>query len=258
MSDELARIAAALDRLSPPPGAAADPLAHPAYVWRGNVLTAARIFAPLDVALFVGVDRQRDLLMRNMARLAARRPAHDVLLWGARGAGKSALVKAACAANAVGLIEVAADALGSLPGLFAQLDGVERSFAVFIDDLGFAEGMAAPRLLRSMLEGGAEARPDNVRLHVTTNHRNIVPREIGGDVASARDALDDTLALADRFGLRLGFHVCDQDTYVRMVAAYAGKLGFDWTPEEAIAFALERGGRSGRIAWQYAVERAGA
>ncbi|TVV70410.1 ATP-binding protein [Sphingomonas solaris] len=262
--DLLARIADALDRLAPPPPAPADPLAHPAYVWRDGALVAARAFAPLPLDLLSGVDAQKAALVANSRRLAAGHAAHDVLLWGARGAGKSALVKASVGAlqgegSAIALIEVAGEQLAELPRLFEIIAGRDRAFILFIDDLGFEEGSAAPRLLRSLLEGGAEARPGNARLYVTANRRHIVSRSLAeqDDPINPRDVIDDKLALADRFGLSLGFHVCDQPTYVAMVAGYAARLGLPFDEHEAIGWATQRGSRSGRVAWQYVVELAG-
>jgi predicted AAA+ superfamily ATPase len=263
-TDPLHRIAAALERLSPPPPAAADPAAHPAYVWREATLTAARSFRPLALDLLTGVDPQKAALLQNARRLADRLPAHDVLLWGARGSGKSSLVKSVVGAlqgegRDIALIEVAPDALETLPHLFDTVAACPRAFAIFVDDLGFEEGSAGPRTLRSLLEGGAEARPDNARLHVTANRRHIVAREHGEEerAINARDVLDDRLALADRFGLSIGFHNVDQPTYLAMVEAYAAQLGLPFEGADAIAWATGRGARSGRVAWQYVVELAG-
>ncbi|USI73339.1 ATP-binding protein [Sphingomonas morindae] len=260
----LSRIAAALERLSPPPPPAADPLAHPAYVWREGTLVAARAFRPLALELLTGVDRQKAALVENMRRLAAGLPAHDVLLWGARGTGKSSLVKSAVGAlqadgAALALVEVAPDALAALPHLFDLVAEAPRAFALFVDDLGFEEDGAGARTLRSLLEGGAEARPDNARLHVTANRRHIVTREFGEAerAVNARDVLDDRLALADRFGLSLGFHAIDQTSYLAMVEAYARARGLPFEAADAIAWATGRGARSGRVAWQYVVELAG-
>ena len=260
----LDRIAAALDRLAPPPPGAADPVAHPAYVWRDGALVAARAFAPLSLDLLAGVDAQKAALLENSRRLAAGHAAHDVLLWGARGSGKSALVKSVVGSlqsdgAAIALIEVAGDRIESLPALFGTIADRPRAYILFIDDLGFEEPSAAPRVLRSLLEGGAEARPANARLYVTANRRHIVARDIAeqDSAINPRDVIDDKLALADRFGLSLGFHVCDQPTYVAMVAGYAHALGLTFEPHDAIAWATQRGSRSGRVAWQYVVEIAG-
>lgn len=259
----LERIADALDRIAPPTTAAADALAHPAYLWRDGVMQAARHFAPLPLRLLAGIDEQRDQVRDNLARLAAGHAAHDVLLWGARGAGKSALVKSAvgdvqAAGGALALVEIPTNKLATLPRLFDAIDGVARGFALFIDDLAF-EATGEARTLRSMLEGGAEARPANARFFVTSNRRHIVPRDIAeqGSAINPRDVIDDQLALADRFGLSLGFHVVDQDGYLAIVAAYAAELGLDFDPQEAVRWATQRGARSGRIAWHYIVDLAG-
>lgn len=264
--DILARIADALERLAPPPAPHADPSAHAAYVWRDHGLAEARAFAPLPLDLLTGIDAQKTALVDNARRLAKGAAAHDVLLWGARGAGKSALVKATVGhlrdeGHDIALIEIAGEKIADLPRLFALIADLPRAFVLFLDDLGFDDvaGGQGPRLLRSMLEGGAEARPANARLHVTANRRHIVSRDLREQDSpiNPRDVVDDKLALADRFGLSLGFHVCDQDSYVAMVAGYAAKFGLDFEPLDAIAWATQRGSRSGRVAWQYVVELAG-
>lgn len=263
MTDALDRIAAALDRLSPPPPAAADAMAHAAYVWRDGILVAARAFAPLPLALLHGVDAQKQALVANLDRLASGHAAQDVLLYGARGTGKSALVKAAvghvqAAGGALALVEVPADRLATLPQLFDAIAALPRAFAVFVDDLGI-DAAADARALRSLLEGGAEARPGNARLLVTSNRRHLVPRDMAAQdhAVSARDALDDQLALADRFGLSLGFHVVDQDQYLAIVRGYAEAHALPFDAADAVQWATRRGSRSGRVAWQYVVELAG-
>ncbi|HVF95647.1 MAG TPA: ATP-binding protein [Sphingomonas sp.] len=259
--DPLQRIAAALERMSPPPPVVADPLTEPAYLWRGEALQAAVRFRPLPLDLLIGIDRQKSVLLANLQRLAARAAAQDVLLWGARGTGKSALVKSAVAAvqaetASLALVEVAT--LDTLPGLFAILAGVPRSFVLFVDDLGF-DGAAEARLLRSLLEGGAEARPGNVRLVVTSNRRHLVPRDIAEQESAInpRDAVDDHLALADRFGISLGFHALDQQGYLAIVEGYATRHQLTVDPADAVEWATRRGSRSGRVAWQYVIELAG-
>jgi uncharacterized protein len=261
--DPLTRIADALDRRAPPPPAPADATAHPAYLWRGGVLATVRAFDPLPLERLVGIDAQKAVLVANLRRLAAGAAAQDALLWGARGTGKSALVKAAVGAvqgegGAIALIEAAADALADLPRLFDRIAGVPRAFVVFVDDLGFDTASHA-RWLRSLLEGGAEARPANARLIVTANRRHLIPRDIAEQESAInqRDAIDDQLALADRFGLSIGFHALDQDAYLAIVRGYADAHGLSFDPAEAVQWATRRGARSGRVAWHYVVELAG-
>lgn len=265
--DPLARIADALERLSPPPSRAADWTAHPAYVWDGKTARAvAKIQAP-PLALLRGIDAQKAVVTENVARLARGHAAHDMLLWGARGMGKSALLRASVVAAQAGsstggiaLVQVAQEALEGITPLFAILAPLERRFLVFIDDLGFEDGDGlGPRLLRSWLEGGVEARPGNVRLAVTSNRRAIVPRHMSeqDDPINPRDAVDDKLALADRFGLSIGFHNCNQDDYLAIVAGYAEDFGLAWNEAEALEWSRRRGARSGRVAWQFVTEIAG-
>jgi predicted AAA+ superfamily ATPase len=265
-NDPLSRIAEALQRLAPERATATDWLSAPAYVWSGRqARSIERIEAP-PLALLKGIDRQKQTMRENVGRLAAGHAAHDMLLWGARGMGKSALVRAAVAEaqdrlpGRLALVQAGTDALGSLPTLFADLAAVERNFLVYIDDLGFADDDAeGPRHLRSWLEGGVEARPANVRLAVTSNRRAIVPRQTSeqDDPLNPRDAVDDRLALADRFGLALGFHACSQDEYLEIVRGYAAEYGLTWDEGEALEWAKRRGARSGRVAWHYVVELAG-
>ncbi|MDR2857067.1 MAG: ATP-binding protein [Novosphingobium sp.] len=264
--DPLARIAAALERLAPPPPAPTDWLAAPAYVWDGaGARAVAAIHAPaLD--LLRGIDRQKDVVTANVARLAAGHAAHDMLLWGARGMGKSAVLRAGIVAaqaahpGSIALVQVAQDALEGLAGLFTRLGRLDRRFLIFIDDLGFEDSDGSgPRLLRSWLEGGIEARPGNVRLAVTSNRRAIVARHAGeqDDPLNPRDAVDDRLALADRFGLSIGFHNCGQEEYLAIIAGYADRFGLIWEPGDALEWSRRRGARSGRVAWQYVTELAG-
>jgi predicted AAA+ superfamily ATPase len=260
MTDPLDRIAAALERLSPSPPPFADPRSAPAYVWHAGVLSAAREFAPLPLLMLRGVEQQKAVLVENCRRLARGQAAQDVLLWGARGTGKSALVKSAVAAvqaegGDLALVEVAA--IEDLPALFATLAAVQRAFVLFADDLGF-DTPAQARTLRSLLEGGAEARPRNVRLFVTSNRRHLLPRDMAEQehAINPRDVVDDQLALADRFGLSLGFHALDQDGYLAIVAGYAEHYGLAFDPADAIGWATRRGSRSGRVAWQYLVDLA--
>lgn len=261
----LARIAAAFDRLAPGSAHDVDWLGAPAYVWsRSGVRAVDAIEAPaLD--LLQGIDKQKEAVSGNISRLAQGHAAHDMLLWGARGMGKSALLRASVAqaqaeGGAIALVQIATDALDTLPQLFAALGKAERNFCVFIDDLGFAEGDAAsPRHLRSWLDGGVEARPANVRLAVTSNRRAILSRHESeqDDPINPRDAVDDNLALADRFGLSLGFHNASQDDYLAMIDGYVAKYGMSYDTADALEWAKRRGARSGRIAWHYVTELAG-
>lgn len=264
--DPLARIAAALERFAPPVGSGPDWGAAPAFVWdQQGARAVARIVAP-PLGLLKGIDEQKERVVANVARLAAGHAAHDMLLWGSRGMGKSALLRASVSAAqtdaplAVALVQVAPEALSTLAPLFAALGQQERRFLVFIDDLGFEDGdSAGPRALRSWLEGGVEARPGNVRLAVTSNRRAIVPRHLSeqDDPINPRDAVDDRLALADRFGLSIGFHNCTQDQYLAIVGGYCTEFRLDWTEADALEWSKRRGQRSGRVAWQFVTELAG-
>ncbi|BAK67967.1 conserved hypothetical protein [Sphingobium sp. SYK-6] len=263
--DALTRIAAALERMAPPPATSADLEAHAAYRWDGKAITPVLHFQPVDYALLTGIDAQKQACLENSRRLALGHAAHDILLWGARGTGKSATV-AACVGQVqkeglpLALVEVATDDLRSLATLFSLLSGTRRPIILYIDDLGFDGDFGADaRALRSLLQGGASARGSNVRLYATSNRRHIVPRSMSeqDDPINLRDVVDDRLALADRFGLSLGFHALDQEAYLAIVTRYAARHGLDFEPAAAIQWATQRGNRSGRVAWQYVVELAG-
>ena len=268
-ADPLARIADALEQIARSLGTVSQPPewdAAPAYVWDNQGgRSIARIEAPA-LNLLQGIDAQKELVATNVSRFAAGLAAHDMLLWGARGMGKSALLRASVGAAqlrdpaSLALIQVAPDALATLPRLFTALAGQDRRFLVFIDDLGFAEADSeGPRALRSWLEGGVDARPANIRLAVTANRRAIVARHAAeqDDPINPRDAVDDKLALADRFGLSIGFHACSQDDFLAIVGSYCTTYGLVWQPAEALEWAKRRGARSGRVAWQFVTELAG-
>jgi len=264
MSIALERIATALEALGPGEDIYSDWRSSPAYVWNGVARPVNALEAP-PLDLLRGVDRQKDIVCDNVTRLGSGHAAHDMLLWGSRGMGKSALVRAATqAAQASGcnlaLVQVSPEALELLPVLFSQLARVDRRFLVYIDDLGFAEGDgAAPRHLRSWLDGGVQARPGNVRLAVTSNRRAIVPRHGGeqDDPLNPRDAVDDMLALADRFGLSLGFHACSQEDYLEILRGYCEAYDLPLDEADALEWSKRRGARSGRTAWHYVTELAG-
>jgi predicted AAA+ superfamily ATPase len=224
----LARIAAALEAMAPHARGSADWLTAPAYIWDGSVRPIAAITAP-SLGLLKGIDPQKELVSANVARLAAGHAAHDMLLWGARGMGKSVLLRAAVVAaqvdnpDGIALVQVTPAALASLSALFSTLGKIQRRFLVFIDDLGFEQD----------------------------------PSSSFGQI-NPRDAVDDQLALADRFGLSLGFHVCSQDDYLAIVAGYAEEYALAWQAADALEWAKRRGARSGRVAWQFITELAGA
>lgn len=264
--DALTRIAAALERLAPPPAPAVNWLAHPAYVWTGSEARAVTTLEAPKLAMLRGIDAQKERVVTNVERLAQGHAAHDMLLWGSRGMGKSAVIRAAIRAaqdlhpGRIALVQVAQEALHGVTALFALLGRVDRQFLVYIDDLGFEEGDGTgPRLLRSWLEGGVEARPSNVRLAVTSNRRAIVGRAMSeqDDPINTRDVVDDRLALADRFGLSIGYHNCDQPSYLAIIHGYAEQYGLEFEESDALEWSRRRGARSGRVAWQYVTELAG-
>lgn len=257
------RIAAALERLAPPPPPPTDWLSAPAYLWDGEQGRAVPVLDALPLDTLLGIEAQKRAVRDNCARLAKGAAAHDMLLWGARGMGKSALVRAAvadvqAAGCALALVQLAPGTLPTFPALIAALAVEARAFLLFVDDLGFgADGRAEMLALRSLLDGGVVPRPARLRLAVTANRRAIVEREDLSTAIHERDERDDALALADRFGLTLGFHPADRETYLAILAAYTAPLGLPFDPEEALAFAIQRGNRSGRTALQFATELAG-
>lgn len=266
----LHRIAAALDRLAPPPAAPADPATGHWFGWdgtdNGGGLASLPPARTTPLSLYHGVEAQAAQCHENCRRHARRLPAHDMLLWGARGMGKSSLARSVVAdlvagGHDIALVQVMLPALASLPALFRILAAVERPFLIFLDDVSLGADAAEVHALRSLLDGGVQARPDHVRLIVTSNRRHLVPRSLSendGDAINPRDAADDHLALADRFGLRLGFHACDQETYLAICAGYARAHALAFDPAAALAWSAGRGARSGRVAWQFTVEQAGA
>ncbi|MEO0698938.1 MAG: DUF815 domain-containing protein [Pseudomonadota bacterium] len=263
--DVLERIAAALERLAPAVSPPQDWLGAPAFVWGGDGVREIAALDALPLETLRGVDEQKAALHQNLSRLAAGAAAHDTLLWGARGMGKSALVRAVTAQvqreqpGELALIQIASEGLLSVPQLLSELAPLSCSFLLFIDDLGFDAAEHAQMLtLRSLLDGGVTPRPPRVRIAVTSNRRSIVERDAGeAEALHERDARDDALALADRFGLTLGFHPCDRATYLEILHGYTDPLGLEVNEEEALAWAIERGNRSGRIAQQFATELAG-
>jgi predicted AAA+ superfamily ATPase len=269
----LARIAAALERLAPPAAAPADLNAADAFVWHaeGQRLTAVERVNAVPLALLRGIERQAEVLLANSRRFAEGLPANNALLWGARGTGKSSLVKAVHAAvngerrHALALIEIHREDIASLPALLAELRRSRRRCLLFCDDLSFDAGETAFKSLKAILEGGIEGRPDNVVFYATSNRRHLMPREmIENERRTAvipGEAIEEKVSLSDRFGLWLGFHAIDQATYLDIVSGYARHFALaieeDALRAEALAWAQARGGRSGRVAWQFVQDMAG-
>jgi predicted AAA+ superfamily ATPase len=271
--DLLARIAGALERLAPAPPAAPD-FAAAAFVWHpeGRKLIPVRRVNRVDMSLLKGIDRVRDLLVENTERFARGLPANNALLWGARGMGKSSLVKASHAAIAqahpaagLKLIEIHREDIESLPELMALVRNVSQRFIVFCDDLSFDAEDTSYKSLKTMLEGGIEGRPENVIFYATSNRRHLLAREMMENERSTAinpgEAVEEKVSLSDRFGLWLGFHRCSQDEYLAMVDGYIQhyRVPFagDELRREALEWATTRGARSGRVAWQYVQDLAG-
>jgi predicted AAA+ superfamily ATPase len=269
----LARIAAALERLAPPapPQNALD--AADAFVWHADRewLEPVHEVNRVDLDLLRGIDRVRDILLANTERFAAGLPANNVLLWGARGTGKSALVKAVHARvnerrpRALALIEIHREDIPSLPRLLALIRQASRRCLLFCDDLSFDQHDTSYKSLKAVLEGGVEGRPANVVLYATSNRRHLMPRDMIENERSTAinpaEAVEERVSLSDRFGLWLGFHSIDQETYQAIVRGYAARYGLDLPAEELRAeaneWAITRGSRSGRVAWQYIQDLAG-
>jgi predicted AAA+ superfamily ATPase len=269
----LSRIADALDRLAPPPPRPPDLAAAEAFVWHPAPprLDPVRAVARVPIGLLQGVARQKTILLENTLRFARGLPANNAMLWGARGMGKSSLVKAAHAeANAeapgrLALIEIHREDIGSLPDLLRSLRGQERRCLIFCDDLSFEREDADYKALKSVLDGGIEGRPPNVLFYATSNRRHLMPRDMIENERSTAinpsEATEEKVSLSDRFGLWIGFHNCDQDTYFAMVAGYAQFFGLNVPRErlqaEAAEWSVTRGARSGRVAWQFIQDLAG-
>ncbi len=270
--DRLTRIADALDRLAPPPPAESAMDAANAFVWRadGAYLSPVEKVNRVAIDLLQGIDLQRRQLLENTRRFAAGLPANNALLWGSRGSGKSSLVKAAHAAVAqdhptLTLVEIHREDIPSLPILLERLRETPRRFLLFCDDLSFDGEDAAYKSLKAVLEGGIEGRPDNVVFYATSNRRHLMPRDMIENERSTAinpsEAVEEKVSLSDRFGLWLGFHNADQDTYFAMIRAYvaAYDLGIaeeEWRPR-AVEWTVTRGSRSGRVAWQFIQDLAG-
>ena len=270
----LARIAAALERLAPGPIGTGLPDGD-AFVWepaQGGLVAVPHV-AHVDLSLLKGVESQRDTLLANTRRFAEGLPANNALLWGARGMGKSSLVKAVHeeinttrkGANRLVLIEIHREDIDSLPLLLRILRTSKRRVVLYCDDLSFDKDDTSYKSLKAALEGGIEGRPANTIFYATSNRRHLMPRDLvdneKGTAINPGEAVEEKVSLSDRFGLWLGFHHCGQDEYLSMIEGYAGFYKLKIAPEElrrqALAWAMGRGARSGRVAWQFIQNLAG-
>ncbi len=269
----LTRIAEALERLAPAPAAAPDFDTAHAFVWHtspDHLAPVARVNR-VDLPLLVGIDRARDTLLANTLQFAQGLPANNALLWGARGMGKSSLVKAAHAEvlaqdHPLKLVELSREDLPSITRLLAHLrEAADHRFLLFCDDLSFSHDDQHYKALKAVLDGGVEGRPDNVVFYATSNRRHLMPRDMIENERSTAinpsEAVEEKVSLSDRFGLWLGFHPCDQDQFLAMIRGYSEAFGITVDDQtlraEAIEWAATRGARSGRVAWQYVTDLAG-
>ena len=262
----LARIADALDRLAPPPPGPWD--LHAARLYRFVGETEAVIAAPdypLSLDLLMGIERQKRIYVANLERFASGLPSNAALLWGARGTGKSSLVKSAFMAVAerhpmLRLVEIETADLARLPRLFDRLRATNRRVVVFCDDLSFEEGAGAAKALKSALEGGVTGPPQNILFTATSNRRHLSPRSTPSeDAIAATEDTEESVSVSDRFGLWIGFAPVDQPTYLAAVRAYAERFGLqtDDLERRALQWSMQRGGRSGRVAYQFIRDLAG-
>ncbi len=272
MTDPMERIAAALERLAPAPQPAPDFEAADAFVWHVDPdhLQPVPNVSRVPVDLLIGVDRSRDTLLTNTRQFAQGLPANNALLWGARGMGKSSLVKAVHAAILaeslpVKLVELQREDLPSVARLLNLLRASDHRFLLFCDDLSFSHDDQHYKSLKAVLDGGVEGRPDNVVFYATSNRRHLMPRDMieneRGSAINPSEAVEEKVSLSDRFGLWLGFHPCNQDDYLAMIRGYCDAYGVEIDDDslraEAIEWQATRGSRSGRVAWQYFNDLAG-
>ncbi len=272
IDDPMDRIAQALERLAPAPLPAPDFSSATAFVWhtQPDRLEAVPKVARVALNLLVGVDRSRDTLLANTRQFAKGLPANNALLWGARGMGKSSLVKAIHADvqadhSHLKIVELQREDLPSVARLLNLLRGSSDRFILFCDDLSFGQDDAHYKSLKAILDGGIEGRPENVVLYATSNRRHLMPRDMieneQGSAINPAEAVEEKVSLSDRFGLWLGFHACDQDQYLAMIDGYCGAYGLKISTEtlraEAIEWQATRGSRSGRVAWQFFTDLAG-
>ena len=274
LNDKLDRLIETLGRMAPPAPPALDPDAADAFVWNPAppALMPVRRVNRVEMPLLKGIDRVRDILHENTERFADGHAANNALLWGARGMGKSSLVKAAHATVAsekpqarLKLVEIHREDIDSLPVLLNLLRDRPERFILFCDDLSFDHDDTSYKSLKAALDGGVEGRPDNTLFYATSNRRHLMPRDMIENERSTAinpsEAVEEKVSLSDRFGLWLGFHKCSQDDYLAMIDSYVAHHGLDYPPEtlraEALEWATTRGSRSGRVAWQFIQDLAG-
>ncbi|WP_425039518.1 ATP-binding protein [Primorskyibacter sp. S187A] len=272
MTKPLKRIAAALERLAPAPLEAPDFAGADAYLWHVEPDRLAPVpkVSRVDLSLLIGVDRARDTLLANTLQFARGLPANNALLWGARGMGKSSLVKAVHAevlaqGEALKIVELQREDLPSVGRLLGYLRDSSERFLLFCDDLSFSHDDQHYKSLKAVLDGGIEGRPENVVFYATSNRRHLMPRDMIENERSSAinpgEAVEEKVSLSDRFGLWLGFHPCTQDEYLEMIrgycAAYDVVVPEDVLVAEAIEWQATRGSRSGRVAWQFFTDLAG-
>ncbi|KPA23014.1 hypothetical protein shim_13070 [Shimia sp. SK013] len=268
----LTRIADALERMAPAPQSAPDFADADGFVWHVDPdrLEPVAHINRVDINLLVGVDRSRDTLLQNTRQFAAGLPANNALLWGARGMGKSSLVKAVHAqvlseGLVLKIVELQREDLPSVARLLNLLRGRSERFLLYCDDLSFSHDDQHYKSLKAVLDGGIEGRPDNVVFYATSNRRHLMPRDMIENERSSSinpsEAVEEKVSLSDRFGLWLGFHPCSQDEYLEMIRGYCAAHGVEIDEDtlwaEAIEWQATRGARSGRVAWQFFVDLAG-
>lgn len=269
----LTRLTEALERLAPPPAPPLDLSGADAFIWHPAPAHLAPVVkvSRVAIALLKGVEQQKAILLENTLRFAAGLPANNAMLWGARGMGKSSLVKAVHAvanrdeAGSIALVEIHREDIRTLPDLLNAVRGMTRRCLILCDDLSFEKEDADYKALKSVLDGGIEGRPENVLFYATSNRRHLMPRDMIENERSTainpNESIEEKVSLSDRFGLWIGFHNCDQDTFFAMIDGYAADLALPIGREElhaaAVEWSITRGARSGRVAWQFIQEMAG-
>ena len=265
-AEQLIRIADALDRLAPPEAGQDDLRSYEGYLWDASQrrLTGVETIHRMPVDTLVGIDSQKQALLENTTYFASGFRANNALLWGARGTGKSSLVKSVHGAvlasgRDIGLVEIQREDLADLPEVMQRLGSEKRQFIIFCDDLAFEQNDISYKALKAVLEGGLRGRPENIVFYATSNRRHLMPRQMieneRGSAINPSEAAEEKISLSDRFGLWVGFHSVDQEKYLEMIAGYISfyNIPADWEDarQQALRWAMARGNRSGRTAYQF-------